>query len=150
MSALYPSNPAQMPVKTKTIDSWAAEAIAAGTVYGSAVEVPRGAQNINFSQELTLLDRGTGDETYTVKVQGRNDPSHSWVDIPGLAFTTVSATSGYQQLPTQANALAMTLPRFVRGAMTTVGTTPIATGTLRMRYTAPRGPGLVADHGAQS
>jgi hypothetical protein len=147
--SLYDFNPSAKALKTKTIDSWAAEAIAAGTVYGSAVEVPRGACNISFSSELTLLDRSTADETYTVKVQHRNDPSHSWVDVPGLTFTTVSATTGYEQLPTAANAPGVRLKKYVRGAMTTVGTTPIATGTLRMAYTN-RGPGKVADHGIRS
>ena len=151
MSALYPSNPANMARKSKVIDSWAAEAMAAGTFNGESVEVPRGAQNISFSQELTLLDVGTGDEDYQLFVEGRDDPSHSWVRIPGLAFTlvdgTAGATSAYEQLPTAANAPGVRVPRYVRGSMVTVGTTPITTGTLRMQYSAPRGPGKVVDNG---
>ena len=154
MSALYPSNPANMARKTKTIDSWSAEAVAAGTHTGSAVEVPRGAQNISFTQEFTVLDVGTGDEDYTLTVEGRDDPNHSWVPIPGLAFTmvdgTAGATSAYQQLPTAANAPGVRVPRYVRGSLLTVGTTAIVTGTLRMHYSAPRGPGKVVDHAAVS
>lgn len=143
-------NPSSIPAKAKTLDTYSAEAVAAGSFYGAAVEVPRGAENIRFVVEGTLFDRGSGDETYTFKIQGRQHPDHSWVDIPGLTFTTISATSGFEQLPTAANAPGVTVPRYVRVVLTTVGTTPIATATIRMLYSMRNGPHKVVDHGIVS
>lgn len=141
--------------KTKTIDTWAAEALAAGTHTGPAVEVPRGAQDISFTEEWTVCDQTTGDEDYTLTIEGREDPSHSWIPIPELVFTKVTGDvgvdeTGYERKPTAANAAAMTVPRYVRTSVLTAGTTPVLTGTVRMHYNLPRGPGKQVDHSAIS
>jgi hypothetical protein len=151
MSALYPSNPSQMRVKRKTIDTYAAEAVAAGDFNGPSVEVPRGAQNICFKVEGITADRTTGNETYDIDIQGRQSPDGAWVDIPGLSFTQIATASpAGEQLPTAANAGNLAIPRYVRAQMTSAGTTPILTCGVYMEYMAPRGPGKVVDHGALS
>ena len=155
MSALYPSNPANMARKSKVIANLAAEALTVGMEYGAAVEVPRGAQNISFSLEMSVLDETSGDEDYTFGIQGRDSPDHAWVPIPGLLFTQVVGDIGvdetaYEQLPTAANAPGVRVPRFVRWSSLAAGTTPVATGFIRMLYSAPRGPGIVVDHGVVS
>ena len=151
MSALYPSNPSNMPVKSKVIDTYAAEAVAAGTFTGASVEVPRGAQNIRFAVEGTLFDATTGDEDYQVFIQGRNDPSHGWVDVPGLTFTLrEGVTSGDEIRPTASDAPGVIVPRYVRAKLVTLGTTPICTATVRMLYSLPRGPSKTVDHGIVS
>ena len=143
------SNPSTA-LKSKTLDTYAAEAVAAGTFTGSAIEVPRGAQDISFQLDGTLFDRGTGNETYTFKVQGRDNSAHGWVDLPGCAFTTIEDTTGQQQLPTAANAPGLTVPKYIRVHLTSVGTTPIATAVIRMRYNLPRGAGNRANNGPKS
>jgi hypothetical protein len=140
-----------MPIKVKVIDTWAAETLAAGLHYGPAVEVPRGAQNIQFTSEMTVLDETAGDEDYTFGIQHRADPSHSWVPVPELAFTQVTGDIGvdetqYEQKPTAANAANLNIRKYVRSMVLTAGTTPVVTGNIRMAYTSPRGPGIVVDH----
>jgi hypothetical protein len=133
--------------KSKVLDTYSAEAVAAGSFYGPAVEVPRGATDIRFQVDGTLFDRTTGDETYTFKIQHRASPSHSWVDVPSAAFTTISATTGYEQVPTAANAPGVSVARWVRAVLTTVGTSPIATAVVRMLYRLPAGAGLQYESG---
>lgn len=135
-----PINPA-LPVKSKLIDEYDAEAVAAGSFNGPAVELPRGIQNAKFSVEATVLDRTTGDETYTFKIQGRNSPSEEWVDIDGLSFTTISATSGSEEKPADSDAPGVTLRRWVRAVLTTAGTTPIATAKVWCHFQVPHGAG---------
>ncbi len=132
------SNP-KTKIKSKVIDTWAAEALAAGTHYGPSVEVPRGAEDISFSSEMTVLDETTGDEDYTFFVQHRNSSQHSWVTIPGATFTQVVGDVGVdetqsEQKPTAANAPGLTVKRFVRSGVLTAGTTPVVTGNIRMDY----------------
>ncbi len=120
--------------KTKLLDTYAAEAVEAGVFTGSSIELPRGAENVKFSLDGTLFDRGTANETYTFKIQGRNSSSEGWQDIAGAAFTTVSATTASEQVPTAANAPGVVIPRFVRVHLTTVGTSPIATCKIYALY----------------
>ena len=112
------------------LDEYAAEAVAAGSFYGASVEIPRGAENIRFKLDGTLFDRGTADETYTFAIQGRNHSDEAWADLPSLVFTTISATTGAELLPTAATAPGIYVPRFVRVRLTSVGTTPIATAKI--------------------
>lgn len=143
-------NPAQGVLKSKLLDTYAAEAVAAGTFDGASVQVPRGAQNIRFYLDGILFDRGSADETYTFKVQGRMRSSDSWVDVPSCAFTTISATTGAEIVPSAANAPGVVLPRNIRVRLTSVGTTPIATAKIWMLYDMPRGAGRQVSHGAVS
>lgn len=143
-------NPAQSILKSKLLDTYSAEAVAAGTFDGDAVFVPRGAQNIRFYLDGILFDRTTGDETYTFKIQGRMRSSDSWVDIPSCGFTTISATNGSEIVPSASNAPGVILPRFIRVRLTSVGTTPIATAKIWMLYDMPRGAGRQVSHGAVS
>ncbi len=140
--------------KSKVVKNYAAEALAAGTHYGESVEVPRGAEDINFTSEMTVLDETSGDEDYTFGVQHRNSSDHAWVDIPGCAFTQVTGDIGVdetqsEQKPTAANAPGLNVKRFVRGKVLTAGTSPIATGNIRMGYTIPKGPGKQYQSGYQ-
>lgn len=127
--------------KSMLLDEYSAEAVAAGSFYGSAMEVPRGAQNIKFSVEATTLDRTTGDETYTFKIQTRAGPNHEWSDLDGATFSTISATSGSEQKPADSDAPGVVPQRFVRAVLTTAGTTPIATAKVWMHYDLPYGAG---------
>lgn len=143
-------NPAQVISKSKLLDTYAAEAVAAGTFDGDAIQVPRGAQNIRFHLVGTLFDRTTGDETYTFKIQGRHRSSDSWTDVPSCAFTTISATTGAEIVPSATNAPGVIVPRWIRVRLTSVGTTPIATAKIYMLYDLPRGAGRQVSHGAIS
>lgn len=135
MTIRYPTNV----WRAKLLDEYAAEAVAAGSYYGASVEVPRGAEDLRFYVEGTLFDRTQGDETYTFAIQGRNSSSESFVDIPSLVFTTISATTGAEVLPTAATAEGISVPRFIRVRLTTVGSTPIATAKIWMWYTLNTG-----------
>lgn len=131
--------------RSKVIDTWAAEALAAGTHYGPSVEVPRGAEDIDFTSEMTVLDETSGDEDYTFFVQHRNSSEHAWVTF--LSFTKVVGDIGvdetqYEQKPAASDAPGTKVKRFVRSGVLTAGTSPIATGNIRMGYSLPRGPGL--------
>lgn len=131
--------------KRKVIDTYAAEAVAAGDFNGASHELPRGAQNIRFSIEDTLFDATTGDEDYQFRLQTRDASSDSWRDVPGMEGTLrEGVTSGDEVLPTAANAPGVVTGRYVRAQLTTVGTTPIATATLAVLYDLPAGPGLDA------
>ncbi len=142
--------PALTALKSKLVDSWVAEAMAAGTHNGPSVEIPRGADNISFSLGTITADRTTGDETYDVKLEGRMSPDEGWSRLSGLAFTQIATASpAGEQLPTAANAPGLRLPRFIRTAVVTAGTTPVLTAYLYMWYRST-GPGKVADHGAVS
>jgi hypothetical protein len=121
--------------KSKTIDTYAAEAVAAGTFTGAVHEVPRGAYAIQFRLEGTLFDATTGDEDYQFFIQGSDAPDGVFVDLPGLAFTLREGlTAGDEIVPTAANAPGVYVPRFVRAKLVTLGTTPIATATVKMTY----------------
>ena len=88
--------------KSKTIDTYSAEAVAAGSFYGAVHEVPRGAYNIQFRLEGTLFDATTGDEDYQFFIQGSDDKNGNFVDLPGLAFTLrEGVTSGDEVVPTR-------------------------------------------------
>lgn len=139
----------QMIEKSRLVDSYAAEAVAAGSFYGAAVEVPRGAEDIRFVLEPGTYDRSTGDETYNFYIQGRAKPTDDWVLIPGLSFTQVaSATPAGEILPTAANAPGVVIPRWVRAMLTSAGTTPIATCKIKMLYRmAPTGCGTQYESG---
>jgi hypothetical protein len=143
-------NPAQMVNKDRLLDTYAAEAVAAGTFDGAAIQVPRGAQNIRFRLEGTLFDRTTGNETYDFKVQGRMRSSQEWADIPSCAFTQVAATTAHEIVPSATNAPGVIVPRWVRVRLTSAGTTPIATAKIWMLYDLPRGAGRQVSHGAVS
>lgn len=141
-------NPSSV-TKSKVIDTYAAEAVAAGSFYGDEVEVPRGAFNFKFSLTGTLFDATTGDEDYQFFIQGRDGPNGNWFDIPGLAFTLrEGVTSGDETVPSAANAPGVVLPRYIRAKLVTVGTTPIATATVTMHYeSSGRGGGKDASPG---
>lgn len=121
--------------KRRVVDTYSAEAVAAGTFTGSAVEVPRGARNIKFHLESPAFDRTTGDETYDFKIQTSHDGGTTWHDVAGLAFTQIATASpSAEQIPTAANAPGVVLGRHVRAHLTSAGTTPIATVTIAMIY----------------
>lgn len=128
--------------KSQLLDSYAAEAVAAGSFYGDAVELPRGAQRVRFKLDGILFDRTTADETYTFKIQGRMKSSEEWVDIPSCGFTTISAVSGAEIVPAASVAEGVEIPRFVRVVLTSVGTTPIATAKVYAIYNLGGGAGL--------
>lgn len=143
-------NPAQGVSKRKLLDTYAAEAVAAGTFDGASVQVPRGAQNIRFRVDGILFDRTTGDETYTFKIQGRMASDENWVDVPSCGFAAIAATTGSEIVPSAANAPGVIVPRFIRSRLTSAGTTPIATAKIWMTYDLPSGAGPQVSHGAIS
>lgn len=143
-------NPAQSVQKRLLLDTYTAEAVAAGTFDGSAIQVPRGAQNIRFYVDGILFDRTTGDETYTFKIQGRQYSDQSWVDVPSCGFTAIAATTGSEIVPSAANAPGVIVPRWIRVRLTSAGTTPIATAKIWMLYDLPSGAGKQVSHGAIS
>ena len=129
-----PPNPAVVR-KRRVVDTYAAEAVTAGTFTGSAIEVPRGARRISFGVEGVTADRTTGDETYDLKIQTSFDGGTTWVDVNGLAFTQIAtATPTVTNVPSAANAPGVTLGRKVRAHLTSAGTTPILTAVIAMYY----------------
>lgn len=137
--------------KKKTIDTWSAEEMAAGTHYGPAVEVPRGSTNHKFALGGITADRGNGDEKYDVELQGRMSPSDDWVDLEGTAFTQIATASPAGEVkPTAANSPGFYVPRYIRTKVVTEGTTPILTANLVMWYDQPAGAGPTVNHGAIS
>jgi len=127
-------NPANVQ-KRRVVDTYAAEAVAAGTFTGAAVEVPKGARRISFGIENVTADRGTGDETYDVKIQTSFDGGDNWVDVGGLAFAQIATASpSVTNIPSAANAPGVTIGDHVRAHLTSAGTTPILTATIAMYY----------------
>lgn len=121
------------------------DVVATASRNSTPVEVPRGAENIQFVLEGVLFDRTTANETYDYKIQHAPTSDGSFVDVPGCTFTQIAAVSGGQQLPTSANAPGLVLQRFVRVVATYAGTTPIATANVRMVYINNLGPGRQHD-----
>ncbi len=129
--------------KRKVIDTYAAEAVAAGDHNGASHEMPRGATNIRMSIEDTLFDATTGAEDYQFRLQTRAGSGDSWRDVPGMEGTLrEGVTSGDEVVPSAANAPGVAIDRFVRAQLTTIGNTPIATATIALLYDVGEGPGL--------
>ena len=143
-----------VPTKTLVVDTWAdMEAHAAGTHYGPAVEVPRGAEVMAVHLDV-ILGGDNSDEDYLFEMQGRSNPAYGWADIPSILFTQqtnlTTDTTVSERKPTAANLPGLVVPRYVRSKVLTAGTGPQIQGAMRLEYSAPRGPGKQVDHGAIS
>ena len=143
-----------LPTKTKAVDAWvSAEVHAAGTHYGAAVEIPRGAVVKSVHLDVTL-GGDNSDEDYLFEMQGRSGPDRSWADIPSILFTQqtnlTTDTAVSERMPSAANLPGLIVPRYVRSKVLTAGTNPEITGGMYVEYTVPNGPGKPVDHGVVS
>lgn len=138
MTLRNPTSPSTIE-KFKEIDAYAAEAVAAGTFYGASHEVPRGAEDIRFKLDATVLDETSGDEDYTFGIQGRDHSGESWAPLPGFQFAQITGSigvdeTGYEIVPSASNAPGGAVTRFVRATLLTAGTSPIATAKIWMLW----------------